>query len=202
MLSTEHRLVSHQKDHRVVDDRWFIVHSSVVDTVVTYSLSILSLDILHWLLQRTRSCRVFGPFASRCRKTIQRTVRHAALCQISVVGWMFTLWCYQTAMQFPLFWPIFCLMYAESLCDRFSVCVLLIGASLFLRKVDDILNTELKHMPGRYSLTALLNTWVGISRLASSNISISGSVFGHPSIYTFFHLYVRCPSFWSLRLRD
>lgn len=33
------------------------------------------------------------------------------------------------------------------------------GGSPFLRKVDDILATELKHMPGRYSLTALLNVW-------------------------------------------
>jgi len=87
-------------------------------------------------------------------------------------------------------------MYAESLCDRLSVCVVLIGASPFLRKVDDILNTELKHMPGRYSLTALLNTWVSISHIASSNISISGFRFVSPiPIYPFFHLYVRCPSF-------
>jgi len=36
----------------------------------------------------------------------------------------------------------------------------LLGSSPFLRKVDDILTTELKHLPARYSLTALLNTWV------------------------------------------
>jgi len=34
------------------------------------------------------------------------------------------------------------------------------GGSPFLRKVNDILTTELKHLPGRYSLTALLNMWV------------------------------------------
>jgi len=36
------------------------------------------------------------------------------------------------------------------------------GGSPFLRKVDDILTTELQHMPGHYSLTALLNTWVSV----------------------------------------
>jgi len=45
----------------------------------------------------------------------------------------------------------------------------LLGSSPFLRKVDDILTTELKHLPARYSLTALLNTWVRACVCASQS---------------------------------
>ena len=52
--------------------------------------------------------------------------------------------------------------------DDYDDYIVLVGSSPFLHKVDDILTTELKHMPARYSLTALLNTWVGVSPLSTS----------------------------------
>lgn len=47
------------------------------------------------------------------------------------------------------------------------------GSSPFLRKVNDILTTELKHMPARYSLTALLNTWELCVRKACAPVAVN-----------------------------
>jgi len=47
------------------------------------------------------------------------------------------------------------------------------GGSAFLHKVDEIMTTELKHMPGRYSLTALLVLWV---RACRRSYSCSGTI--------------------------
>jgi mediator of RNA polymerase II transcription subunit 15 len=43
----------------------------------------------------------------------------------------------------------------------------------FLRKVNEILTTEIKHMPGRYSLTALLNMWDICIRKACAPLAIT-----------------------------